>query len=67
MSSIYALYALLDNVDSQFRPDVRDKILPGVLAVVLGLVLLYVAGFAETAELHSAAHDGRHSASFPCH
>lgn len=65
MSSIYAL---LDNVDSQSRPDVReDKILPGVLAVVLGLVLLYVAGFAETAELHSAAHDGRHSASFPCH
>lgn len=65
MSSIYAL---LDNVDSRFRPDVRDnKILPGVLAVVLGLVLLYVTGFAETAELHSAAHDARHSASFPCH
>lgn len=65
MSSIPAL---LDNVDSQSRPDIwEDKILPGVLAGALGLVLLYVAGFAETAELHNAAHDGRHSASFPCH
>lgn len=61
-------YALLDNVDSQFHIDIREnKILPGMLAIVLGLVLLYVAGFAETAELHSAAHDARHSASFPCH
>ncbi|MCL5801075.1 MAG: CbtB-domain containing protein [Gammaproteobacteria bacterium] len=65
MSSIPAL---LDNVDSQSRPYIwEDKILPGVLAGVLGLVLLYAAGFAETAELHNAAHDGRHSASFPCH
>lgn len=61
-------YAVLDNVDSQFHRGAReDKILPGVLAIVLGLVLLYVAGFAEMAELHSAAHDTRHSASFPCH
>lgn len=59
---------LLDNVDSPSRTHVwKDKILPGISAAILGLVLLYAAGFAETAALHNAAHDGRHSASFPCH
>ena len=60
--------ALLNNVDVPSRAALwKDKILPGVFSGMLGLVLLYAAGFAETAELHNAAHDGRHSASFPCH
>ncbi len=46
---------------------ISDKILPAMLAGMLGLALLYTAGFAEAAQLHNAAHDGRHSASFPCH
>jgi len=59
---------LLDNAQTQASSDVlKDKILPAMLAGMLGLGLLYVAGFAETAQLHNAAHDGRHSASFPCH
>jgi cobalt transporter subunit CbtB len=59
---------LIDNVDAQSRSDaLKDRILPSLLAGALGLVLLYGAGFAETAQLHNAAHDGRHSASFPCH
>ena len=45
----------------------RDRILPGLAAIVLGSVLLYAAGFASKVELHNAAHDGRHSAGFPCH
>jgi len=57
---------LLDN--TQTRSEIlKDKILPAMLAGMLGLALLYAAGFAETAQLHNAAHDGRHSASFPCH
>ena len=44
-----------------------DRIFPAILAGMLGLVLLYAAGFSEIAPLHNAAHDGRHSASFPCH
>lgn len=65
MSSIPAL---LDNVDSTSRAHAwKDKILPGMLAAMLGLLLLYAAGFAETAALHNAAHDGRHSGGFPCH
>lgn len=59
---------LLDNADTQNRSEIlKDRILPSMLAGLLGLALLYAAGFAETAQLHNAAHDGRHSASFPCH
>ncbi len=36
-------------------------------AVLLGMVMLYGAGFAQTAEVHNAAHDARHSVGFPCH
>lgn len=38
-----------------------------VLAALLGLFLLYGAGFANPATLHNAAHDARHSFAFPCH
>lgn len=41
--------------------------LPALFAAVLGLALLFAAGFAETHVLHNAAHDARHSAGFPCH
>jgi cobalt transporter subunit CbtB len=59
---------LLDNAQTQAHSEVlKDKIMPAMLAGMLGLALLYAAGFAETAQLHNAAHDGRHSASFPCH
>lgn len=46
---------------------VRERVAPALLAMLLGAVLLYGAGFAEKIELHNAAHDGRHSAGFPCH
>ncbi|MDO9424981.1 MAG: CbtB domain-containing protein [Methylobacter sp.] len=59
---------LLDNAQTQVRSEVlKDKILPAMLASMLGLALLYTAGFSDIAPLHNAAHDGRHSASFPCH
>ncbi|MGZ8258237.1 MAG: CbtB domain-containing protein [Methylotenera sp.] len=59
---------LTDNVDTQSLSNtLKDSILPSLLAGILGLALLYGAGFAETIQLHNAAHDGRHSASFPCH
>ncbi|MES2739938.1 MAG: CbtB domain-containing protein [Pseudomonadota bacterium] len=45
----------------------RDKILPSLMAGALGLVLLYGAAFSGMEALHNAAHDGRHSAGFPCH
>ena len=36
-------------------------------AWLLGAVLLFVAGFAGAEALHDAAHDSRHSFTFPCH
>ena len=41
--------------------------LPVLLAAVLGLALIFAAGFAETHVLYNATHDARHSAGFPCH
>ena len=59
---------LIDNAAVLSRSDaLKNRILPSLLAAILGLALIYGAGFAETAQLHNAAHDGRHSASFPCH
>lgn len=36
-------------------------------AFLLGVVMLYGAGFVQTSEAHNAAHDARHSMGFPCH
>ena len=38
-----------------------------VSAFVLGDVIVYAAGFLNTAAVHDAAHDTRHSQGFPCH
>ena len=45
------------------------KFLPGLSAIVLGLTIVLGLGFLQDANntLHNAAHDGRHSAAFPCH
>lgn len=44
-----------------------ERVVSAALALSLGLVILYGAAFSEMPELHNAAHDGRHSAGFPCH
>ena len=36
-------------------------------AFILGAVMVYAAGFVDTAAVHNAAHDMRHSQGFPCH
>jgi cobalt transporter subunit CbtB len=36
-------------------------------ALLLGMVILYVAGFVNTSAVHNVAHDMRHSQGFPCH
>ncbi len=40
---------------------------PAVAAAALGIVILYVVGFAGAHTIHEAAHDARHSMNFPCH
>ena len=34
---------------------------------VLGGLVLFMAGYAQSAALHDAAHDVRHATGFPCH
>ena len=48
--------------------DAASKRKPAALfAAALGLVTVFAAGFAPGHAVHSAAHDTRHSFSFPCH
>ena len=44
-----------------------EKILPALVTASIGCVLIFAMGFAETSALHNAAHEGGHSAGFPCH
>ena len=43
------------------------KLLPSLMAGVLGLVILFGVALANSEIVHNAAHDTRHSAAFPCH
>lgn len=40
---------------------------PAMLAAALGLFMLWGVGFSHIDAIHNAAHDVRHSISFPCH
>ena len=40
---------------------------PAFAALLLGLAVFAVAGFAGPAAVHSATHDTRHSLGLPCH
>ena len=51
-----------------FRPArSSSRTMAPLYAAILGLVLVYGAGLAQTEEIHNGAHDTRHSAGFPCH
>mgnify|MGYP001411112847 CR=1 FL=1 len=39
----------------------------GLIALLLGAVLVFGVGLAHSEALHDAAHDTRHSYGFPCH
>jgi cobalt transporter subunit CbtB len=51
------------------RPASESTSRAGAIAVaaLLGLVLVYGAGFVQVDAVHNAAHDARHAAGFPCH
>ena len=45
-----------------------DTGLAGIsLALFAGVLLLAIAGYAQAAVVHDAAHDQRHAVAFPCH
>jgi cobalt transporter subunit CbtB len=45
----------------------QSVILPIIFAALFGLGIVFVAGHAQSAALHDAAHDTRHVTGFPCH
>ena len=40
---------------------------PALVALVLGLFVVYGAGFASPMAIHNATHDTRHAFGLPCH
>jgi cobalt transporter subunit CbtB len=40
---------------------------PALVAFVLGVLVVFGAGFASPAALHNATHDTRHAFGLPCH
>jgi len=49
-------------------PDERLEALRyGIAAILLGIAFVGVTGFAPIQAIHDAAHNTRHSVSFPCH
>lgn len=49
------------------RATLLSKGLQLASALFLGIVVLYGSGFVQSSAVHSAAHDMRHAAGFPCH
>ena len=54
-------------VNAQVLTTTISRVGPALLALLFGTFLILGAGFAKSAGLHNAAHDGRHALSFPCH
>ncbi|AYF88698.1 CbtB-domain containing protein [Pseudomonas sp. JS3066] len=44
-----------------------QRLVLAIGASLVGLSLVYFAGFSHIEAVHNAAHDTRHSAAFPCH
>jgi cobalt transporter subunit CbtB len=44
-----------------------QRLVAGVLALFIGLVLVGGVGFASDMAIHNGAHDTRHALGFPCH
>ena len=49
------------------RASIRSDTMGILGALMLGLFVVFMAGFAGSSVLHAAAHDTRHSVAFPCH
>jgi cobalt transporter subunit CbtB len=48
-------------------PSRSEALSAALVALALGGLLVFLAGFAYPEAVHNAAHDTRHTLSFPCH
>ncbi len=55
------------SVKTSSLASVQSRVTAGLCAALLGVFVIWGVGFAQSATLHNAAHDGRHGFSFPCH
>ncbi len=62
-----ALSAPAATASDPARTATAARIVPAVLAMLLGLFVVGVTGFSHIEAVHNAAHDTRHSSGFPCH
>ena len=46
---------------------VSQRLIAGVLTLMIGFVLVGGVGFASDMAIHNGAHDTRHALGFPCH
>ncbi|WP_040263090.1 CbtB domain-containing protein [Pseudomonas massiliensis] len=58
---------IASHTQSQPAVALSARITTACVAGVLGMALVYFAGFSHIPAVHNAAHDTRHSAAFPCH
>lgn len=52
---------------SQIQVHAGERAKAAIIAALIGGALLFLVGFAPSATVHNAAHDARHTLSFPCH
>ncbi|MGB5869681.1 MAG: CbtB domain-containing protein [Albidovulum sp.] len=55
------------NVNTEATAQTSSALLSIVLVALIGATVVFVAGHAQSATLHDAAHDMRHATGFPCH
>ncbi|MGO1120172.1 CbtB domain-containing protein [Rhodovibrionaceae bacterium A322] len=58
------LSATTTNTATQSR---SSAVLAASVALLFGVFMIYGIGFAQSQEVHNAAHDTRHANAFPCH
>ena len=49
------------------QASVSERTRAAAAALVLGTILIFTVGFAQSSSIHNAAHDTRHTLAFPCH
>ena len=55
------------NAQTQIAAKTSTGLLSILFVALIGATVLFVAGHAQSATLHDAAHDMRHATGFPCH
>ncbi len=59
--------AQTQSFEKRIETTALTRVGPALLALLFGSFLILGVGFANSATIHDAAHDGRHALAFPCH